>query len=163
MGARPSCLPTPLLMGIYTVFDLSLSPTMKLRQRLLWGSLMRLVLEFHLFSERVLGLSPQEDSGLWGPAGTMCEGAQHSPWLIPGYLLWNVWPISLRSCLRLSQGHRTRPQLTVSHASPRGASQGPAHPRPSKPLTLYFLIPLRNPKPVSLDRNKINVVSIAIT
>lgn len=54
-------------------------------------------------------------------------------------------------------------QLTMSPCeAPGNPSPQPTHLRPIKPLTLYFLIPLRNPKPVSLDRNKINVISIAI-
>lgn len=55
-----------------------------------------------------------------------------------------------------------RPAPPRPHAPAPGAQPRPTHPRPIKPLTLYFLIPLRNPKPVSLDRNKINVISIAI-
>lgn len=70
----------------------------------------------------------------------------------------------LRGRIPLSpRSGRPRPDTgPVPGASPRGPSAWPTHPTPIKPLSFHFLIPVRNPKPVSLGRNKINVISIAI-
>lgn len=125
-----------------------------------------LSLSWSLVSERVVGHSGSDP--FQGSKWSYVKVPTMSPPLLARPLVFSLQCSSVSLC-KFSQSWRelgTPPHsswLCPHVEAPGNPSPQPTHLRPIKPLTLCFLIPLRNPKPVSLDRNKINVISIAIT